>query len=247
MAIPYLNIARAVVLRANQLGDAADAAALETLYTGALSSAVTGMEVPLTALKHTILACEKRWVERVARFGPENYKQSLYGRSIDLGIGIELPIVDNAAKEFIGPFSGVFDSIESTVQLTEAPEHVVRRAIRNQNRVGGPFKLEQYHYHLRGTHILHTRLNGAYVTGCSWSYSTQSTAYDASGNSPLPQALEVGWVAEVLENLPQENWFVSEASVYSKIRAAVEDGLRAGIEPNAQLPDATSTPEPVKN
>lgn len=242
MAIPYLNIARAVMLRANQIGDAADAAALETLFASSLATSVAGMEVPLTALKLTILAVEKRWVERVSKCGLPHYIQALTGRSADLATGSQIPTVDNAAREFQGSLSSIRDSINGR-PLTEMPlAMVLSRYPRPQRNMVIPV----YWYHRLGRILHHTRASGAYVEGCSWSYSTQAAAY-AVGDSPLPGPLEVGFVAEVLENLPQENWFVSEAGHYTNIRREVEESLATGVEPTATLPDSTLSADPIKD
>lgn len=242
MSIPYLNIARAIALRTGQLGDAATAAAFETLYTSSLSTAIAGMEMPLSELKRLVLASEKKIASICARQKNPVLKAAMGGRTANLSSGAALPTTDDNSKEFIGGFDGFFGPTGQP--LTEKPKETI---LRNQRRLAEEDSMPQpYQFCLEGRLIFHT-CGAAYATGYVWDYSTQATAYGASGNSPLPQEVESWWIADALANAAQEGWFASEASAYAGIAQGCEQDVRQGTIPQAVLPDSTASAEPVKN
>jgi hypothetical protein len=243
MAIPYLNIARAVMLRSNQFGDAVTATALEALFVNTLVNAIAGMEIPLSALKLAILASEKKLAETIGFSTWDIGRAALYARSDNLVSGSVLPTISSGGNEFVGAFSGVFDQSDES-PLTEKGKSEIMRL--NRLYAAGALRIRPYHFHKAGLKLLHTR-DGAYFEGCAWSYDVQGAAYDADGWSILPQTCETWLVADVLANTAQENWFVTEAGVYAQIASTCAMDVKNGLTPSATLPDTTSSPEPVKN
>lgn len=243
MSIPYLNIARAIALRTGQLGDAESAAAFEAVYASALSSAVSGMEIPLSELKRLVLASEKKLASICARQKNPILKAGLAAHTANLASGASLPIVDSNAKEFIGGFDGFFDATDLT-PLTEKPKEVIARNLRRI--MSNELSMQVYQFCLEGRVLIHTRTN-VYANGYSWDYTTQATAYGASGNSPLAQECEIWWIADALANAAQEGWFSQEAGLYAGIAGGCEQDVRQGAIPQAVLPDSTASAEPVKN
>ena len=69
----------------------------------------------------------------------------------------------------------------------------------------------------------------------------------SAGASPLDQSLETMLIADVLANIPSENWFSSEGAYYGRIVEKCEADIKNGLLPQAVLPDATANSEPVKN
>jgi hypothetical protein len=238
MAFSYIIAAKQIALRAGQFIDAGDAPAIESEYTGTpLEDLLEGMEIPYTALKEMILGAEKRIVELISRSPNKNYRRQFYGRTADV-----VPFVDLGALEFIGDFGNPLDSINNK-PLTEKTKQEVARLTRPTRNV---FRLEKFHFCIEDSRIYHTRA-GVYFEGCSWSYQAQATAFDAAGNSRLPQALETFLIAEVLTNAAQEEWFAAEAEYYSRFAEKCENQLLSGIVPSARFSDSTVTENPVKN
>lgn len=244
MAIPYLNIARAVMLRTGQLADAATAAAFETLYTSALATALGGMEVPLSELKRLVLASEKRIAGICCRQENPILKMGMADRTVDLASGAALPTLDNDSDEFVGIFGAVHDALTG-LPLTEKPIQEITRI--NRLIASGFLRIAPHHFVFHDQMIFHTRAGGAYIAGYAWDYTAQATAYGASGNSPLSQEVESWWIADCLENAAQEGWFMQEAGIYSQIAANCAREAKEGAIPSAILPDTTASAEPVKN
>lgn len=241
MSIPYPNIAKAVALRANQLKDAVDATALDTNFSGGLSANMDGMEVPYTALKLAVLGSEKRIVGLIGRCSLPILRRPLQGVTANIVSGAIVPQLSATNAEFFGTFSGVYDMGNNT-PLTEKTKTEVLRRIRN---TGGFYKLDQYIYAWDGLRLFHTRPS-VYLEGVAWSLTAQTTAFDTFGNSPLPAELESFWVADVLANLPQENWFISESQVYLNLAQKGEQQLLQGVVPAITLPNNTAHADPIK-
>ncbi len=243
--ISYINVAKAVALRSGQLKDAIDAATLNTNYEGDLIANMEGVEIPYSALKRDILASEKRIAEIIAQGSNPVYRLALFGRTVDLPDNAQIPTFDQSGNEFIGSLGNIIDSYDDS-PLTEQPKQLVM--IRRRN-AGEFFRLSCYHYCIENGRVFHTR-DSVFLEGCVWSEDAQSSAYDASDAtslSPLPQHLENFLIADVLANLPQENWFTNESGIYRQIATASEFALRQNMTPTASLPSTTSNTEPVKN
>lgn len=244
MSILYDNVIRAILLRAGQVGDAADAAAFETLFTNAtLANVVGGVEVPLTGLKYGILASEKRIAGLCARSKNPVLRRPLYGKSANIAhLGL-IPTTDSATKQWVGELGSVIDS-STNEPLTEKPKQTVLREVRMYS--ASQLKRRPMHFAWSGDgRVLHTRTNVC-VEGSIWDYATQLAAYPA-GSSPLAQECEVLWIADVLWNAAQEGWFIQESQVYGNIVRSEERRILSGYLPEATLPDTTASPEPVKN
>ncbi len=245
MSILYANITKPVLLRANQLKDAASASARNTIYEGNLGDLADGMEVPLAALKQSVLASEKRISDLVGRSKNPVLRGSLYAVSANISSGAILPNAPTGGDgEWVGNFSGFIDSATSR-PLTEKTKQEIFRF--NEN-AGNFYKLPAFHFCLEGSRLFHTRSN-AKAEGCAWNYTAQSTAYDNTniGTSPLHGSLEQMWIADVLANLAQEDWFAGEAQMYSQMAARGEQMILAGIVPQTVLPDSTANENPIKN
>lgn len=233
MAIPYQNIIKQVALKSGQIGDRASSAAFNTLFDGAVADLVTGLEIPRAALKMAILASEARIAALVGRQKNPVLRTALYGKTGELISGALLPNFDTKNVRFVGNFGNVLDALDDR-PLTEKRKQIVTR--RNEN-AGDFFRLESYYFCLEDTRIYHTR-QSVYLEGCVWNRIAQSAAYDdANGVSPLHEELETFFIADVLANLPQEDWFMSEAETYRRIAKDCEAELKQGIAPTATLPE----------
>jgi hypothetical protein len=242
MSIPYINIAKSVMLRANQLKGASGAAEFESNFAGAIADNVDGLEVPLSALKMTILAQEKRIVGLVGRCSIHSLRLPLHGVSVAVANGGICPNATTGGGQFFGTFSGVFDSANPANALTEKTKQEVMRRRRN---AGSFYKTESFIYAFDGMRIYHTRPN-VFLEGVAWNYETQSTAYNSNGNSPLHPELESFWIADVLANLAQENWFVGESQTYLNLVTRAEQQLLQGVIPANILPTNTAHADPIK-
>lgn len=243
MAIPYNNIIRAVLVRTNQMTDAIDASALETLYTGSLSSAIGGMDLPASEIKRMILDAEKRVASVCAKQTNPLLWGGMFGRSADIANEGHIPSTDNDSDSWIGAFHTVLDSTTDE-PLTEKPKQDILRM--NRLVASGFLKVRPMHYCIEGDRIYHTRSGNVYVEGCGWDYTIQASAY-AAGDSPLAQECEGWWIAETLAMAAGEGWYASESASYMNIAAACRDEVRQGIMPTATIPDSTVNVEPVKN
>ena len=244
MAIPYLNIARALALKTGQLADAQTAALFETVYTSALATAVGGMEIPLSEIKRMVLAAEKRVADVCCRQKNPILKQEMYVGSVDLDSGDEIQEPGEADEEWIGTFDGAYDSDDDT-PLTEKPKQAIIRM--NRRIDASELRLIPHHFALDGRRLYHTRPNGAYVGGYQWSMTERIAAYAASGDSLLNTSCEAWVIAEACSDAAQEGFFVSEAAGYANFAQMCKEDAVRGVIPSNVLPDATASIEPVKN
>lgn len=247
MSIPYQNIAKGVAIRAHQIvgGNAADR---EAAYAAAsIEAAMTGTAVPYSALKQDILAQEKEIAALVANSSNSLFKIAMEAESDALGSGDVLPEFDDAGVSFIGNFDGIFDADDDT-PLTEKPKQEVLRRIENK---GNFFKLPYYGYFIEGSKIyFKSAATEVVVRGCSWDMATADSMFDALSESFLPQELEVLWICKVLEALPREGWFISEAGVYSNLVSAKQSDIiegKARIMEMPMIPTKTASAEPMKD
>lgn len=246
MAIPYLNLARAVLVRTGQLGDAVSAADLETLYTGSLVNALEGVEIPLSELKRLVIATEKQVADICCRQKNPILKQMFSAESVDIESGDAIPVPDDGSAdgEWIGTFDGVYDS-DDDQPLTEKPKQSI---IQMNRRVdAGELRLIPFHFAMDGKRVYHTRPDGAYLAGYSWSQTERLAAYAANGDSLLHVSTENWCIAKACANAASEGWFTTEAGVYAAITRDCEAEVKEGVIPSAILPDATASSEPVKN
>lgn len=240
MAIPYPQVRVQVALRSGQL-IGTDQATLEAAYSGAWATALDGSEVPLTAIRDSILAVEKELAHAIGSNANHPYRDSLYGISSNLADNALIPTVDASSKAFIGLFSGVVDAT-SSYPLTEMPVQVI------EDLASAFFAdTEFYHYCFIGNRIRHTRAN-VKIAGCVWDRTTQLAAYAANGNSPLPQVLENTLIAGTLVNLVQASgWFINEAGYYAQLYQSGIAMLSSGAVTAPSLPDNTANAVPGKN
>lgn len=202
MPIAYLAIKKQAALKGQQL-EGTDQATLEAAYIDTdFPASLDGSEVPAHAYKDLILMIEKELAHIIGSSASHPYRTFLYCQTANLSDLAQTPSVDSDGYEIVGVFDSCVDSSNSK-PLTYQPIQIIA----DINDGGNTFfdKSQFYYYNLMGNTIRHTRTN-AYLTGCSWDYTTQSAAYDANGNSPLPEMLANTWVAGVLANLPQIGW-----------------------------------------
>lgn len=236
---PYRQIIFQTVLRSGQL-EGADNATLEASYIGALASVLDGAEVPQSALKDIVLMIESELAHIIASDKQNPYRNELYGRSSNIATKELIPTVSSASKDFIGICDSIMDASNDT-PLTEKPIQVIRDAGQTF------FNTELYHFHLSGQRAEHTRTN-VYFEGCVWDRTTQSTAYDALGDSPLPQPLSNTWVAGICANLAQySGWFQGESNYYLNIYQNGLAMLKNRELGSPSLPDQTATANAVTN
>lgn len=198
MPFNYLPCKRQAALRLAQI-IGADQATLEAAYVGAWATALDGAEIPISGFKDLILMIEKEIAQVIGNNAQHPARTFLYGRSADLANLASTPSVDNNGNEFIGVFDSVADATTSaplTLQPTQTLADVA----------DGFFSdTDLYYYNITGNQIRHTRPL-AYLQGCVWDYATQSTAYDADGNSPLPEVCANMLVNGVAGSSVQVGW-----------------------------------------
>lgn len=230
MAIAYSIIQREAALRTAQL-IGTDQATLEAAYAGAWASALDGAEIPLSSIKNQILNIESEIAHIIASDTSHPYRTYIYGRSATLANLDNTPTVDNGSN----PFIGVFDSCSD--ETTDRP--LTLMPTETLTDYGNAFfdDTELWNYAIVGNTIQHTRPNGAYLQGCVWNRTTQATAYDATGNSPLPPTLSNTWIAGVLANIVQVGW-TDGAQAAGTYRGLYQQGieiLRMGSGANIPL------------
>jgi hypothetical protein len=244
MAIPYTRIIRQVIIRANVIPDATDNVALETAYAGAVADMFNENDANLspTALKDTILASEKKIVELIANDKNGLYRVAFMQQSNNIASGGTAFNQSVSGIEFIGIVDGIYDSLDGRPLTEKSLEEVQRR-----NRLTSSFKMPAYHYAKVGEIIYHTRPN-VIQRACAWNYAAQEFSYRNNLNSPMPQALESMWVADVMCNLPQETWnLASVVPIYKTIYEECKMNLHRTSPQMPSLPDNTAGAEPIKN
>jgi len=177
----------------------ADQSTLEAAYAGAWASALDGAEIPISAFKDQILMIEKECAQVIGNSAGHPARTLIYGRSADLANLDSTPSVDNNNVEFVGVFDSCADSSDSQ-PLTWQPTQTLAD-------VSDDFFSDTalYYWNMTGNQVRHTRPL-AYLQGCVWSYDTQSDAYDADGDSPLPQMCANLIVNGVCANSVQVGW-----------------------------------------
>jgi hypothetical protein len=198
MPYSYLTIKRQAALRLAQI-IGADQATLEAAYAGAWASALDGAEIPKSAFKDMILMIEKEMAQVIGNNPQHPARSLLYGRSEALANLASTPTVDDDGVEFVGVFDSAADE-DTNAPLTWMPTQTLADYeddfFNNVNL---------YNYNLTGNQFRHTR-STAYLQGCVWDYDTQSAAYDADEDSPLPQACANMHVNGVCGNSLQVGW-----------------------------------------
>lgn len=187
----YQNVARAVALRAHQL-QGGTAAQKDTAYSVALISAsMDGIDVPYSALKHTILATAKELAALCASSSNPIFRAALAAQSDTFQDGDAIPTTDELGNEFLGTLDsfyaasmGIGPSNPPDVPLTEGTPQEVDRWNADQLRTTPFFKIQPYKFYRSGS-IFRTTVSGdCLVRGCSWNETTQSANFDTSGTAP---------------------------------------------------------------
>ncbi|HEY8560511.1 MAG TPA: hypothetical protein VIL74_09050 [Pyrinomonadaceae bacterium] len=245
MAIKYQNLCKIIMLAASQIAGG-DAAARETALAATdISAHLDGVEIPYAALKIHVLAIEKELAEMVGNSNNALARAQMAIQSDTVTSGFVVPTANNAGVPFVGSFDGVFDATDHKI-LTEMPAQVVQRRVANANAF---FKIPAYHFAYTGSRVIHTR-TGVYFRGVGWRYSTQETAFGASGESPLPQNLEALFACKVLAMLPQEQWFVEEAAYFRSFAAEKQAEIVEGkyqLLSLPQMPNRSASVNPAKD
>ncbi len=198
MAFNYLTCKRQAALALAQL-KGTDAATLEAAYSGAWALALDGSEIPRSAFKDRFLMIEKEIAVTIGNNLSHPARSFLYGRSVDLAPLTNTPTVDNTGKEFVGQFDSLNDSASGLPLTVQPPE--ILEDLSNSFFADTQF-LNQAPF---GNQVQQT-VPLAFYQGCVWDYDIQSAAYDADGDSPLPQvcasiltnglcgaSVQVGW------------------------------------------------------
>ena len=193
-------------------------ATLEASYTGSWATSLDGSEIPISAIKTQILNIERELAHIIGSDAQHPYRSMLYGRSVGLANLANTPTLDNAGAEFIGVFDAVTDSSDFT-PLTVQPTQTISDEL-------DPFfdDTDLYNYDIRGNKIRHTRTL-VYMEGCVWDYTIRAAAYDADGNSPLPQMLANTWIAGCMAMSGQIGWEGS-ASTISMYENLYQQGIQ---------------------
>lgn len=186
---------------------------LETAYTGSWASMLDGAEIPRTAFKDQILACEKELAQMIGNSPQHPARSLLYGRTANLNDLSAIPTVDNASKEFVGVFDSCSDA--STNQpCTWMPVQTIADIVDATSFFGAT---NLFYYNTSNGNYIRTTRSTVFLQGCVWDYTTQSTAYDADGNSPLPTALEAVWLDGVTARAAQIGWVEDKTGYFAQL------------------------------
>lgn len=192
---------------------------MQAAYTGSWASALDGAEIPRASFKANLLAVERELAHIIGSDQQHPYRSMLYGRSADIANFGSSPTVDNNGVEFIGVFDAVRDASSLKV-MTIQPSQTL-------DDISDSFfdDVELTNYSLVGNYIqLPNTVDAIFFEGCVWSYSTQSSAYDADGNSPLPQMLVNTWIAGYMATTPQIGW-VDASGTQVNYNALYQQGI----------------------
>lgn len=210
--ISYERIKRQCALRLSQLAGS-DQAELETAYTDAWPTGLDGAEIPETAFRDQILAIEKELAQNIGNQPNHPARSLLYGRTENLSDLAAIPDVDNAGDEFVGVFDSCVDA-STNRPCTWMPTQTIADIVDGASTYFGATNF--YYYNIFGNNIRTTRAS-VYLQGCVWDYATQETAYDADGDSPLPEALEATWVDGVAARAAQIGWVEDKTGYYANL------------------------------
>lgn len=169
-----------------------------------------GAEIPKTAFKDMILATEKELAQDIGNNPQHPARTLLYAQSATLNDLDSTPAVDEDGYEFVGVFDSCSDASDNR-PCTYQPTQVIADIVDNANSFFGATNF--YYYNITGNYIRTTR-SSVVLQGCSWDYTTQSTAYDADGNSPLPEALETVLADGVAMRAAQVGWVDGDKASY---------------------------------
>lgn len=210
MGLNYLSLKRQAALRLNQIIGSSQST-LETAYVNTtFSDMLDGSEIPAAAFKDAILSIERELVQMIGNNAQHPARSLLYGQSEDLADLDQTPTEDDAGAEFFGVFDSCSDA-ESNRPCTWVPTQTITDIVDNGDDFFGDTNF--YYYSIVGNFIRTTRPT-VVLQGVSWSYSTQSTAYDADGDSPLPEGLEATWLDGVTARAAQVGWVAGDLFAY---------------------------------
>ncbi len=198
MPFSYLTAKRSLALRLAQI-KGTSSGTLESAYIGAWASMLDGSEIPLTAFKDQILSVERELATMIGNNPAHPCRSFLYQRSVDLPNLGGTPTVSNTGVEIVGTWDSIADSATNQ-PLTFQPTQTLAD-ISN----AGYSDTDFFYYNLTGNQLRHTRPL-AYLQGCGWDADAQSTAYDADGDSPLPEGLLPVLIDGVTARAAQVGW-----------------------------------------
>ena len=261
MGVGYVNLAKSIALRANQLGDTTSAVDFNTNYRdGDLQTIMQGLEVPFSALREDILATEAEVAVMIANSSVTPLRRKIFGDAVIVS-GDDVPSADDGnLGPFIGKPEGVFNkATDNPLQLMD--KQTVLRRIRNSGKF---FRITHDIYCIEGTKIFFAcaaknavcncgctpaspcQSGEALYRGCAWSRSRAETAFTAKGESILPIEVGLLWRNMVLANISQENWFTGEAQNFGAF--AQQSARTLGLEPDpSMMNDVVATNMENKN
>lgn len=173
-----------------------------------------GAEIPLLNFKDAILATEKELAQDIGNNIQNPMRSALYCRTASLADLAAIPTTDSSGYEIVGQFDSAID-VTTSKPLTLQPTQTISDILDNAATFFGTNNF--YYYNIFGNNIRHTRSGGAYLQGCSWDYTVRAAAYDADGNSPLPQALETVWIDGVTARAAQVGWVEDATGYYAQM------------------------------
>ena len=218
MSIAYLTIKRQCALKLAQIIGSSQST-LDTAYDETdITNMLDGAEIPAGAFKDQILMTEKELAHIIGSDSSHPYRSFLYGRSDDLANLAGTPIVSDQGYEFIGVFDSVADATTSaplTLQPTQTLADVADTFFNDTSL---------FYYNVTGNQLRHTR-EFAFFQGCVWDLTIQAAAYDANGNSPLPEMLANTWVAGVCASSMQVGW-TDQAQAVENYATLYQQGIQ---------------------
>lgn len=236
MAVSWMQLLHNTALRMNAL-TGTTAALLETTYaTGTLTAAeFKSADFPFSSFRDTILMAVAEYAEAIASVGNHPWRSNFAGVTSALADGVVVPATDSGGVKIIGVYGEVVDGTDGK-PLSEQPLEAVRRFKAETWRV-----YPLYHYKFDGRRIFHTR-STVVIGVCIYDRGAQLTSWNAAGNMPLPDSLEMAASARAISLMVKDNAFEAQAKLY---REYSNDQLQLIYKGLTSVP-AKSLPSPTQ-
>jgi hypothetical protein len=225
MAVATHEILRSAAVRLNALIGTRPVS-LEITYANLpLTDEVFQSSVfPFTSFLDQETASIARFATAIAETGNHPWRAYLVSETAPLSSGSLMPAVDVAGQPIIGIYGSVLDGTDDTIVCTEYPEQVIRR--RNLNP--GAWTIPVYGYKLSGDGIIHTRAS-VKVQVCTFNWNLVHELVVHNGNLPLPDALAMPIVYDMVGSMIRDDEFMPQAQAYKGYADNVEMAIRKGL------------------
>lgn len=242
MSLTYEQLLHDVALRMNALVGAQFTPLQNTYAVSPLLPAhFKSADWPYSSFRDAILMAEEVVALAIASTPAHPWRAYLNSQTASLANGEELPKLDTSNHPIIGVYGGVVDALP-TVDFPDGtpcfmqPLEVVRRLVQEAWRI-----YDLFCYAIDGNRIWHTRPS-VLINVCIYDRTTQLTAWNAAGNTVLPDATEPIITSVALSLMVKELSNVVGAEIYSKYADAGLQGIRAGIVGVPAIPLPSQVP-----